>query len=243
MTTKEYEIIYNRFVENIRSNYEKFYNPFDDVNFLLDTLEEIKLLNGYVLDAYKVMDTYYREGEYFMQLYTCIKNSPYEYVPRLTNIRDTFLKKLHLQKCHKEYLPVYNSKMYISRPMPIALVESIPCADFAVPFNEKAIWEALMPRIAYMHLPKFGHGAYQSSKLVFEKTDLGNALSNDIIDKIENGVFIQGDTATIKYTYWNEWQGLVKVTHKAYRIFEGTISWDIHKEKEVIMSTRSNRRF
>ena len=242
MTNDEYYNIYRSFVDIINKNRDKF-NNFYDVSFLLNPLKDIKVRDGYLLDAYPV--TYIREGAYYFQLYICREDADTAYHPKLTDIRDSFWKKLNVQKCEKQWLPKYNDSMYIDTEIPSELEKDIPCDQLVVPFTEKGIWEALMLKIAYMHLPKFDHGAYKESRLILCDKDVSELVIHIAIDnmewyvgkekvnRIENGVSINGNCAEVKYTYWNDWQGLVKVTTKAYKDGDG-IRWDDNSTKETI---------
>lgn len=91
-----------RFVQSIiEARKQGRFHNYDDVNFLMESFQEISLKEGYVLDAFKVRDSYYRDGEYYTKLYTCLEGSEDRFNPVLTPIKDTFLKKIGLQKCKK----------------------------------------------------------------------------------------------------------------------------------------------
>ena len=198
----------------------------------------------YVLDACEVKEDYYREGEFYMGLYTCKDNANIEYCPKLKPIRNSFLKKLRLQKCEYEYQPKYVDNMYISYAIPSEVYNELPSifSNMVIPFTEEGIWEAFMLDWASVLMPKLGHGNYINKKLILHEEDLLPIIGTYANEDILPHIIINGNTAQLCYCYWSNWEGLVKIDREI-RKEDFTIIWNDNCHKRVLIKHDCGIRF
>ena len=93
-----------------------------------------------------------------------------------------------------------------------------------IELSEMGAWQAYLLAKATHFLPVYWHGGYSRRSLIFSKDDI-NKLPAYTIKRINNlvipgnqdvspSITIEGDTATVRCCYWNDWMGLVRETVK-----------------------------
>lgn len=217
----DYESIYNRFsdivkkyiTEPLNKRLEKDSNVlFDeyslDADCVLSALPDIKIKDQCCLRVCRLRENYFRPGEFYSNLYVCRKDTKGECRPSLTPVRDTLLKKLHLQKCGQKYMPAYNESMVINEIIDNKAYQQMPPIwdSISVPFTEEGIWQALLLKEASMFLPMFGHGNYHSGYFCFENEEMDFILGEGS-KKLVNYVHMADGRAEVACTYYNYSKG------------------------------------
>ena len=245
MNRNTFNCIYSLFKENIEAYIANgCFNNYINVNFILNTLTHITLKKDYVLDACEVKEDYYREGEFYMCLYTCKDNANIDYCPKLKPIRNSLLKKLGLQKCEYEFQPKYSDNMYISHAIPSEAYHELPSlfCNMVIPFTEEGIWEAFMLDWSSVLMPKFGHGNYINKKLIVNEEDFWAIKGTYVNEGLFPKIIINDTIANLSYCYWSNWEGLVRIDRQI-RKDGNTIKWEGGSHKKVLIKYDCGRRF
>lgn len=234
--TKEWQS-FKKFIDSCVE--ENLFSNFTDVNFILKALKSISLKNGFILDACQIKESYYRDGEFYLGLYVCKDNAKAEFKPKLKSVRDTFMKKIGLQKCEYQYQPKFCEDMYISTTIPIEVYKELPSIYqyLEIPFTEQGIWEAFLLNWVNILMPKLGHGNYIYKKLICNEEDL---LTINKVDcspffnyEIFPSIVINGNEAQLTYCYWSNRKGLVKET-KLVSKDGSSMKWDNNVKEHIL---------
>lgn len=169
-----------------------------------------------------------------------MEGSEKRFNPVLTPIKDTFFKKIGLQKCKKVYLPAFDDSMFIASPIPQTVAKEIDCERINVPFTVNGIWEALMLHVAELYLDSMQHGNYHSGDILFSPKGLA------YIDQWEGvpipnvpmipGVEINGHSAVVTYYTWKDSEGLTEYKETILKTDKG-VKW-VNKQSKIILRPR-----
>jgi len=190
---------------------------FDNLMDIIATLPELKIRDGYEFDAFKCGD----DMGWEFQTYCCKAGSELQFEDGMTYDDAHYIQDLH--------------DAYATRDVKPAI------GYFEVPFTEEGIFQAWLLDNAHEFMPRYWHANYNVKDFIFQKEDLENLFEKeDGLCSRESAreetmaldpagmlpkVTVEGDTAWVEYTYWNDWKGLVKARTKAVRYGSG-ISFD-----------------
>lgn len=205
----------------IAAQFEEFMNSeefksFDDLMFILPHLPLLKLREGYTFDAFKRGN----EQGSIIQTY-CFKSDFKEYYKPTSN------DGLHVP---------YNDSLKIHGTWDYSETEDVPPAlpYFKVPFTEEGIMQAWLLNNISDFMPKFWHANYGVRYYIFLPETLQklfilpfgtkeNSLTahltkgrREVEDEVKKfnscsllpSIDIDGDHATLRISYWNDWSGL-----------------------------------
>lgn len=106
--------------------------------------------------------------------------------------------------------------------------------------SEKGAFETYLLYRAKTVLPVFWHGGYIVRRYIFFREDLTKIDEMDGIDlskftyDLMPEVSIEGNVATVKCTWWNDWRGLVRETFTF--TWDGDKATDIKSEEKVLVA-------
>lgn len=93
-----------------------------------------------------------------------------------------------------------------------------------IDFSEMGAWQAYLLSRATHFLPIYWHGGYSRRSLVLSKDDIKDVPAFDFKllrtvevstnQNVSPSIAIEGNTATVRCCYWNNWRGLVRETVK-----------------------------
>ncbi len=207
---------------------EGFFEFFSDMSFLLESLDQISMVEGYNLyGCYKGPYS----GLYNVSLYVSKPGEELRYTEeQLTN-------KIPLARSFWDI--IFGRHPYrIERRMPI-LVSSFEEHDIRlhsnyldymeIPFTEMGVWQAFLLKEAHFFMPRVGGEITSFIYTEDDYLDLTDSFTNlELIRRLReyNGnpillpdVEIMGDEAIISYCYWNVPGGLLHCVYKAYYRF------------------------
>ncbi len=211
-------------------NFEHFYN----IMFVLKDLPLLKIREGYELDAFQRGDTL----GYVFQPYCCKAGSDIQYKPSEN--------------------AEYDDSMYIDGRISYTEAEVVPdyMPYFQVPFTKDGIMQAWMLRNLTDFMPRGWHACYGSKTFVFDTGRLEDMFSPENtsermqvseqvlslnLEDLLPRITISGNHATVEYTYWNDWRGLVKVSVDVEKDGESVIFGE--PQDEVLVAFKTSLRF
>lgn len=190
------------------------FTSFDNLMWILHQLPLLKIHNGYELDAFQLGD----ELNWVIQPYCC----------------KTGATKRYAYSWHRKY----KDSLRIHGCIGYKEAKSVPyhLEYFDAPFTEEGIMQAWLLHCLTDFMPKAWHANYSKKSFIFgaesikdlftPKGDQNNSIQDIFlrqrqkvvhqvlaidIDSLLPSVDIDGDQAQLRYAYWNDWQGLVKV--------------------------------
>jgi len=217
---------------------EKTANGFKDIMFVFDVLKELKLKEGYILDAFECGEKYYSG---YLQAY-CHKDGESIYYEGATYDAAT--------------QNVYDDSMTIRTTIQYSDAKNIPSAlDYMdIPFTKEGVLEAWLLKNIHLFGRLVQHSVYMQRTFAYNYMGImylldlayGNALNsqsqiNDLEQKWEllmPYIWINGNTAKLSLTYWNEWKGLVRMT-QTMRYKNNRIVFD-EEENNVLIPYKSS---
>lgn len=137
-------------------------------------------------------------------------------------------------------IPKEELKAYVqndNQPSDIAPQESI-WEHISIEKSEMGAWQACILDLSVAWMPLYWHGGYLAKKYIFSTNTLRSLhvtqWGNTSFDyrkfkddpRITPKVTLQGDNVTIRYCYWNDWQGLVLCTDYAYFNDKGRLIYE-----------------
>ena len=131
----------------------------------------------------------------------------------------------------------YRDDLYVDGLMPYSYAKMVPSVftHLTVPFDEKGVTEAWLLHMAEYFLPRFWHSNYGTSDYIFspERVDViigrlkeeNRNGSKDAVEALKGidrskllpSVRLEGETAYVTFSYWNDWKGLVTETEEIRR--------------------------
>lgn len=205
---------------------EKDFSSSDNLMPILENLPQLKIYEGYELDAFQKGD----DTGWIFEPYCCKKGANIHYIPSEHGNYDDSLR-IHGRIGWND-------------------ANSVPPAlnYFDIPFTESGILQAWLLNNLTDFMPKGWHSNYSVRYYIFAPEELDNLFSENIenansfsgnlkchrlkvrdkvlsldIDSLLPSVTKNCVKATIEYTYWNDWEGLVKVREKVYKYGDSVI--------------------
>lgn len=234
---------------------------FENVNWLLDPLDKIKIAPGYVLDAFDCGSSYGAN----LQLYVCQKDSLQEYMPDLEKRKERENRLYMTAKERKkagpfeDYIPPYDDSMRIGQRLDLAEAKQVPAiwGYLNIPFTPMGIWQAFLLYTASNLLPAQWHGMYNHRDYILEYEQMQNLLyyrgddfseedKENFVDYMMTSKYlpqvdVNGDNAIVTVSYWSQWNGLLRVTLPASK-HGSTIAFG-EEEYTVIAHYKTDLRF
>ncbi len=204
------------------------FKAFQNLDYITNLLPHIKVRDGYELDGFRQGDDH--DSAYC--LYVCKQHSTTKWIPYPNVVeKPSFCERIGRKKKKKPTPMPYDDSMYLSGLYSYDDTEKIPpfLPYFEVPFTELGIMEAWLLTIAPNFMPKVWHACYSDVDYIadrqkFEKlfSDTDNRDTNFItaankvktipFDELLPQIKIDGNRASLIYSYWSEWRGLVRET-------------------------------
>ena len=188
---------------------------FDDINFITDNLNQIKIRDGYVLDGFKT----WKDGAPEFRIYGTKKGSVVRYLPTgmvQEEIDDYLDNDLVRGKVPCEF-PPFSDEMYIHESIPLKYADMVPdhMNYVSVPFTEEGVTQGWLLHILPELMTKY-YLHIRDRKFIFSpgfKDKDGRVCQVPV-----TSVTIDGDTATVNYTYYSDEDGLLyRASVKAIR--------------------------
>ncbi len=175
----------------------KEHRAFENLQDVMESLDSLKLKDGYILDGVKVGDFYGASV-------------------RLYARKETAKEKKNPET--KEEALVFDGETILSGKIPYDIGELLPSVFgyLEMPFTEVAIWQAWLLHELPNSLPLDWHAMYRSRTIITSLPKLYN------IKVAEIGKFLNDDSilprvrimdnmhALITYCFWSQWGGLFK---------------------------------
>lgn len=210
------------------------FNNFDNIMFVLDKLPQLKIRDGYELDAFKEGNSH----GFRFRAYCCKVASTKRYIP-------------------SEGKP-YDDSMFIQDMIDYSDADNVPdyMPYFDVPFTKDGIMQAWLLRNIVDFMPRGWHSLYGSKMFVFETSRIEDMFSPENtsdrmkvseqvlafdLEALLPNIYVSGNHATLEYAYWNDWRGLVKVTMNVEKN-GNTVRFEEPKD-EVLVAYKSGIRF
>lgn len=222
---------------------------FEDINFVLEKFNAIRIKDGYGLDAFCCGGM---KG-YFLQPYCYDLSSERFYKPSSKNngLGDD----------------EYNDKLRIDSLLDFFEAEKIPpvLPYFNVPFTPEGIVEAWLLFNLSNYLPRRWHAYYDLKEYVFNSDDVESLFPKDLSSvpefnepfftkrvelrpqvltlpqsELYPDISISGDKATVGTTYWNNNIGLVRSTITVERSGSSVEFRLFDMEERIIIENESN---
>jgi hypothetical protein len=232
------------------------FDQFDNLTHLLPAFSKLKIRDGYELDAF---ETGIKRFGWEFQAYCCKVGSTTHYQP----IEDEQPQDDNSSYIEEVY-PPYDDSMYIEGVTPLNVASKIPSPleYFEVPFTHEGILQAWFLHNLHEFMPRYWHGNYKCKKFIFTEKDLKSSKKHAkyredcpytmtkkdcekllalTIEPLLPTIEIDGDSATITYTYWNNWSGMVSVIARAYK--DGKSIKFSNLSKNVIVKYKCGMRF
>ena len=173
------------------------FDRFDNLNWKLEILDEIRLDAAYNLDAFEVGDDY---GARF-RLYVRKAGSTKQYKPDLEKRKERQDRMYMTEKAKREagpftdFIVPYDDSMYVSGLLDNKEAEQIPeiWRYLKVPFTPMGIWQAWLLKDVYSVLPNKWHGMYNSRSYIFTNEALNGLLES------KKGVLSEEDYGRLLY--------------------------------------------
>ena len=185
-------------------------------------------------------------------------------------LEDVFDDNQDSQTHTRPVIPPYREGQFIVDTIPYSASETVPPLNLYIEldFTPIAIWEAaILLKASRLYLPHRWHGSYNRGLLVYDDTSLMTACNGRVfIDTSVKGYTWTGDSgpidyqgflgdnrippsvevisenkAIVNYCYWNNWEGLVRITLEATRSGMSIELSDI--EREVLVEYKIGLRF
>lgn len=228
------ETLFHNNLTDISQDFIEVFNSYDNkivhVHDLFLCLPDLKIKDGYVLDAYQIDDA--------SELYVHSIDAKHKYLPV------TLFKRPHMK---------YNSNLIISKTLSSRYDYGIPdWLDYIeVPSTESGIWQAFLMWDFSTRLCTVWHAEYHKRIYILSPNALDN-IANEILEESEPFVYsdfverllafkddarivpqvrIVGDKASISFAYWNPWQGLILAEYQCELIGNGKIRFLKNEQK------------
>ncbi len=206
----------------------KYFDSFRNLEYVATLLPHIKIREGYILDGFRQGDT---SGS-VIRLYVRQRHATKRWIP-YPNVceKPSFLERIGINRQKKSVPQPYDDSMYIHDLHSYNDTKHIPpiLPYFTIPFTECGITEAWLLTIAPDFMPKTWHAGYGDVEYIcdkekFEKLFAGtdnsdtdfiiatNEAKKIPLDELLPHVKIDGNRASLTYSYWNAWKGLVRET-------------------------------
>lgn len=207
------------------------FNTFDDLQPLMVAFPHIHMRDDFKLDGYNAGEAI----NAVLKLYARKIGTKSRYNPG-----------------EKDLTPFVEGQ-YIHNTIPSHASNTVPSvAEYLkLPFTPVAIWEAVMLVVASrLYLKHRGHGCYNNGMMVVDNVSLWMASLSVGVDckslindsRIPPTIDIISDQeAIVRYCYWNDWSGLIRLTIVVSRKEKG-IACNI-TGKEVIIEYHSGNRY
>ena len=211
----------------------------DNVDFILNQLPALKMDEGYMLDLFNCGD---RHGSVH-QLYACRVGATETWHPEPEKVMEQkrangiFWNVFKKEGEKEKTIVPYRDDLYVDGLMPYSYAKMVPSVftHLTVPFDEKGVTEAWLLHMAEYFLPRFWHANYGTSDYIFspERVDViigrlkeeNRNGSKDAVEALKGidrskllpSVRLEGETAYVTFSYWNDWKGLVTETEEIRR--------------------------
>jgi hypothetical protein len=180
---------------------------FDDIMVLIRPLTEIKVKDGYLIDAFMVGDFH---GSRF-QLYAERADANEQYVPYKIVKKNFFSPK-------KKVLQPFKDGQYVVGMLDYDAYKQIPSVyDYIeYPNTEMGFWQSFLLHNASTMMPRDWHDIHGHRDYIFSLYDLDNISSVDCSDYRNNNILpsvkIENGKAIVTCYFWNSWRGLCRET-------------------------------
>lgn len=198
-----------------------------DLGWMMEPLDQLSILDGYVLDAYRSI---FLSHNWNAKLYVHKKGAKEYYDP------DPQKYYVNLPLTHEQEKEIYGGENKCARYMDSLLIEELDSEydnqipeiwDYlTVPFTPMGLWQAYLLKDSYTLLPAGWHGNYNRRIFIYDnstvewiKKRFGDSFTESQIKGLDicieslellPQVSISRDIAVISYSYWSNRGGLSK---------------------------------
>lgn len=251
-------------IAEICEDFESFvlnldFEQITDLTSILQQLPSLTLREGYVLDACKVGDEYgFRFRTY------CRKATTAGVYPASKPVTIAELYADGGNDNEAVTHPLYTDDYELRGVyLPCNVSDIRPAIEyFKVPFTERGILDAWLLHVAHEFMPRTWHALYGKKTFIFSSDTIHEIIESserkksrtleqwkDARERMLNldpgallpRISIDNDSATVEYSYWNDWKGLVREKLHAVRK-DGGVRFE-EPDKSVIVPFKSGSRY